>query len=100
MSKNTKTGLSMEELTGQLLVECKRISGKEIQVGEDKRIALQLTVEVLEGDKEGSTCKYGLLSKDAVDNVKKTGRREENGDIIIKLPEPTSTGLEGMNWVR
>jgi len=94
-----KKGIELETLIGISKVKCKRIEAvMGNRKGTEEKIPI-LVVEVLEGDQQGLQAKYGIVTDQALKAVLLSGKADDDGNIIMELPEPTTTGLDTINWV-
>lgn len=91
--KAKTNGVSLKELMGMKLVDVERISTQQ-----GKNNTLIILAQVIDEDSEAvdQKVKYGIVTKEATENMLANGRVE--GDkIILRLPDPDPEA--SMNWV-
>lgn len=92
-----KNGITPEELLGISTIKAKRLEATKGRMpGTEEKMPI-MEVEFLEGKYEGERARYGVVTQAVFQKLLETSYKDENGDIIVQVPEPDPS--KPINWI-
>jgi len=94
---NTENKITMTDLIGVQTVKAKRISASLARIpGQEQKMPC-LEVEILEGQFQGTSAKYGVITQQVADKLLSTAERTADGTIYLRVPAPDPS--KPINWI-
>jgi len=95
-----KKGISMEELLGIRTIPVISKKADKVRISGQEELRPAIIGTIMEGKFEDIDHKWGLITQDVVEAVLESAERNKEGDIIVKLPEPSEKEItKGITWV-